>query len=117
MRVSRANCRYNALTYPGKDSVFPCPTHESIDVRTDRDTSNGNELDPILRHGRDLRCVYDLRVHRYLNSLKDVSASQIDRRSLVEREFDVGFVCTDQCTHYPVDAPAGQVMCLKLISA
>ena len=86
-----------------------------FDIGTHRHARLGDQLDTVFRHGRHGRGVDDLRVDRHLHRLEHVAARQVDRRSHLEVELNIGLLRRDERMDDIGNVAARQEMRLQLV--
>ena len=106
--ATSAGFEYTDIPYGGT-------ADQLLDIGTHRDARLGDQLDAVLGHGSHGRRVDDLGVHRHLHGLEHVAARQVDGRSHLEIEHDIGFLCRYQGMHHAGDIAARKVMRLEFV--
>ena len=86
-----------------------------FDIGTHRHARLGDQLDTVFRHGRHGRGVDDLRVDRHLHRLEHVAARQVDRRSHLEVELNIGLLRRNERMDDIGNVAARQEMRLQLV--
>ena len=106
----------DTFAYTGKNRVLACATHQLADVRANRHTGFGNQLNTVFCHRSYRRRIDHARIDTHLHSLKHVAACQINRRSHLERQIDSGFAGAYQRMYHALDMAAGKVMSLQSVT-
>ena len=105
--MRRTDRRDDALADTRQHGLLTGTADQLLDIGTHRDARLGDQLDAVLGHGSHGRRVDDLGVHRHLHGLEHVAARQVDGRSHLEIEHDIGFLCRYQaCTTLVTLPPA-----------
>ena len=89
MVLGRTDRRNDTLAYTRKHGILTGTTYKAFDVGTHGNTGNGNELDTILCHSRNVWSIYNLWVNRHLHGLEHVTACKVDGSRHLERQLDV----------------------------
>ena len=117
MTLGRTDRGYNTLAHTCKNRILAGTTDKTLDVGTHCNTRNGNELDTVLCHSCNVRCINNLWVYRHLHSLKHVATGKVNGCSHLECKFYIRLRCRNKCMHHPLDVTARKIMRLKTVAS
>ena len=115
MALGGADGGHDALAHARQDRFLAGAADQLLDIGAYGDARLGDQLDAVLRHGRDGRGVDDLGVNRHLHGLEHVAAGQVDGRGHLEVQGDVGLVGGDERHHDLRHVAAGEVVGFQLV--
>ena len=116
MGTCRTNGGDDPFTHPRQDGFFTGAAYQPVDIGPNRNTGKGFQLDAVLGHGCNQRCLDDLGVDTHLNGLQHIPSGQIDCSSPIEYEIDVGFICRNQRLNDSRYIPPCQIMGFQVVS-
>ena len=92
MRTCGTDGGYNTFTDPCEDRILTGTTNELLNIGTDGDPGNGDQLDTVGCHCCYFRSSDHLRIYGNLHGFKYITACKIDGRSLLECQIDIRLI-------------------------
>ena len=83
---------HHSFSHSGNHRFFACSADQAVDIGTNRDPRDGDQLNAIFGHGGDARCFDDFGEDRHFHGFQDITSRQVYGRGTFEGHRNIGFV-------------------------
>ena len=115
MRLCRADRRNDTFADTCQNRFLTGTADQLLDIGPHRNARLGDQLNTVLGHCSYRRSIDDFGIDRHLYRFEYIAARQIDRRSHLEIEHNIGFLGRHQRMHHIGHVTSGQIVGFELV--
>ncbi|CDA21630.1 unknown [Bacteroides sp. CAG:144] len=117
MRLGRTDRRHDTFSHTSQNGIFAGSAHQLANVGTHRYPGFGNKLNAVFGNRHNRRRIDHFGIDRHLHGLEHITTGQIDSRSHLETEIDIGLRRRHKSMNDTFYTTAGQIMRLQLVAS